>query len=551
MSLIQSSEANCKNCYRCIRSCIVKAIEFRNNQASVTENCIYCGDCIRECPQKAMKVSSDVTRVQFLLQTYDRIIVSLAPSYAGYEARPEELKRRLLDIGFYEVRETAEAAQAVSREYYAQYKEQDKLITTACPVIVELVEKQYPALLPYLSRTVSPMIAHAKMLKAREPHAKVVFIGPCYAKKKEVLDSPGFIDAVLTFDEIDKLNDIRNLRTSKAPEPTVLAPMTARAYPVEGGVIETTFHEAEKPEVHRAFSGIQMCQSVLAGLEKRSGSFFLELNACSGGCINGPVSGDRFDILEKQERVYSHMKQPDAYHLLPELPSEAFRRSFTDRQLPKQKHTEQEIAEVMEKFGKITKDDELNCGVCGYFSCREKAEAVLEGKAELYMCLPYMQAKAESLSNIIIDKTPNGIVAIGEDFMIREANQSICNFFEVGIKDLIDFPVDLLFNREEIVLEKVEKSINKIYFPHLQKTAMVTVSYLSELHLYLVILTDLTEREWEQEKLRRLKEETIDMAQKVIENQMRVSQEIASLLGETTAVTKVTLTKMKKLIEKD
>ncbi|WP_058302078.1 [Fe-Fe] hydrogenase large subunit C-terminal domain-containing protein [Gorillibacterium timonense] len=567
-SFVRSSEANCKNCYRCIRNCPVKAIRFKGNQADVMEDCIACGLCIRECPQKAMHVPSDADRVRDMLRAGTPLVVSLAPSHVAYEHKPGWMKKKLREIGFREIRETAEAAEVVSGLYYEEFRNRGRLITTACPVVVELIERHYPELLSCLAKTDSPMIAHAKLLKAMDPSVKVVFVGPCYAKKKEAMVNPGAIDAVLTFDEIATFEAAQEQMQEPGPVPGFrmasdlsaaaddLAPskeheQAARLYPVENGVIETTFFDKGLPELHRAYSGIELCQSVLSRLNPEEGSFFLELNACSSGCINGPVSGDACGLLEKQARVSRYRNSPAPRRELPRLPAEALARSFADRRKGKIGHSEQAITGILEKFGKHSPEDELNCGACGYSSCREKAEAVLEGKAELYMCMPYMQAKAESLSNVIIDKTPNCILAVSEELIVQEVNEAACRFFDASMKEMLDVPIELFVNLDDVPFVKTEKTLNKVYFADRKKTAMVTVTYLPDFRFYLLVLTDLTERELEQEKLQCLKEETIEMAQKVIDNQMRVSQEIASLLGETTAVTKVTLTKMKQLISRD
>ncbi|MEO3947017.1 [Fe-Fe] hydrogenase large subunit C-terminal domain-containing protein [Gorillibacterium sp. CAU 1737] len=581
-SLIRSSKANCKNCYRCIRNCPVKAIRFKGSQADVMETCIACGLCIRECPQKAMHVPSDMERVREMLAAGDVVKVSLAPSHVAYEQKPGSMKQKLEEIGFAEIRETAEAAELVSVYYAARYQETGRLLTTACPVIVELIERHYPQLLPCLAETDSPMIAHAKLIKAVNPSAKVVFIGPCYAKMKEARMNPGWIDAVLTFDEVavlagscressgaveaaaargnmaidDGFPDEAAASAANHGQPRGMKPeaqastQVARLYPMDNGVIETTFFGRELPELHRAFSGLAVCRSVLSELDAEHGSFFLELNACSGGCINGPVSGDGCGLLEKQRRIREHRRKPASRRALPPLPEGALARRFYDRTLQKAGHTEEALRGVLEQFGKHTPSDELNCGACGYSSCREKAEAVLDGKAELYMCMPYMQAKAESLSSVVMDKTPNGILAVSEELIIQEANEAACRFFDTSAQELVDVPVELFVDPAEVPFTLNEKTMNKVYFADRRKTAMVTVTYLPDFRFYLLVLTDLTERELEQEKLQRLREETVEMAQKVIDNQMRVSQEIASLLGETTAVTKVTLTKMKQLISR-
>ncbi|WP_438433191.1 [Fe-Fe] hydrogenase large subunit C-terminal domain-containing protein [Gorillibacterium sp. sgz500922] len=568
--LVRSSEANCKNCYRCIRNCPVKAIRFKGNQADVMDTCIACGQCIRECPQRAMHVPGDAARASVLLRSGERVAVSLAPSHVAYEHKPGMLRARLRELGFSEIRETAEAAEVVSELYLQQFQRNRRLITTACPVVVELIERDYPQLLPLLAGYDSPMVAHAKLLKAMDPSLRVVFVGPCYAKKKEAMAHPGLLDAVLTFDELADLeadetlsgaaglnfSGVLKARSASPAEPPPARDaeereQPARSYPVENGVIAATFAGQEPPEFHRAYSGIDLCKAVLSRLNPDEGSFFLELNACSGGCVNGPVSGEACGLLEKEARVRRHRLAPAPASRLPRLPAEAFVRRFTDRRVRRAVHSEEAIREVLEKFGKHDPADELNCGACGYSSCRDKAEAVLEGKAELNMCMPFMQAKAESLSNVIIDKTPNAILAVSEDLIVQEANEAACRFFDSNAREMVDVPVELFVDLEAVPFTKTEKIMNKVYFPDRKKTAMVTMTYLPDFRFYLLVLTDLTERELEQEKLQRLKEETIEMAQNVIDNQMRVSQEIASLLGETTAVTKVTLTKMKRLIARD
>lgn len=551
MSLIQTSAANCRNCYRCIRSCPVKAIEFKDNQAKVNEECVLCSRCMKECPQKALSATSDLSRVQFLLEQYDRVVVSLAPSYVGYFEHPETLTARLRALGFAEVRETAEAASLVSRLYNEEYGRKGRLITTACPVVVELIEKQYPALISHMAQVDSPMMTHGKMIKQADARTKVVFIGPCYAKKKETIDQPGIIDAVLTFDEVEAIVASGRLGSDEEPLPLIRHErQPSRVYPVEGGVIDTTFSFRRSQEVNRAVSGLESCMDVLGSLTDANNHYFLELNACSGSCINGPVSGDRYGLLEKQDRVYAYMNRPDAPVALPPVEASRLVRFYHNKKRIHPVYTDSQIGAVLEKFGKFTREDELNCGACGFKSCREKAVAVLENKAELSMCMPYMQAKAESMSNIIIERTPNGIITVSEDFLIREMNEAVCRFFEVN-KEVIDLPVEMLFSLEEVPLKKGERYVRRIHFAGVGKTAMVTVSFQYDLKLYLIIITDQTERELEKEKVRKVKQETIEMAQRVIDNQMRVSQEIASLLGETTAETKVTMTKLKNLILKD
>jgi iron only hydrogenase large subunit-like protein/uncharacterized Fe-S cluster-containing protein len=562
MGIVHFQAANCKNCYRCIRTCPVKAIEFRDNQAKIIDDeCIVCCNCLKECPQNAKTIESDLYKVNRMLRDGHRVHVSLAPSFAGYTDNPKDFIGHLYDLGFAEVRETAEAAAEISMCYAVEFAAKGRLITSACPVVVEYLEKVFPDWLELLAGWDSPMMAHAKWMKLLEPEAKVVFIGPCYAKRKEVADRPGYVDAVLTFDEVDFLQaGLKRTEHRSLPDQggNLADPISgphkehARLYAVEGGVVETTFLPGTVPPSprRRAVSGIENIRHLLSSMETLPEGYFLELNACGGGCINGPASGDKLHPLLKQERILSYMEEAGCKHQAPLLMEnrEMVLRSFMDRSKPIVHYSDDEVRSVLEKLGKRHKEDELNCGACGYSSCRDKAEAVLAGKAELYMCMPYAQARAESFAHVLLEKTPNAVIAVTEQLFVKEVNAAAGLFFQMDAGQLTGLPAAFLLDPEEIVLTRTEQVRKKVYFPELRRTAIVSASYVSEQQLYLVILHDLTEQEKEREKLRTVKQETVEMAQRVIENQMRVAQEIAGLLGETTAETKVTLTKMKKLL---
>lgn len=554
MSFIHFEESDCKNCYRCIRGCPVKAIEFKSNQARIIdESCIYCCNCLKECPQNAKTVDTHLAKVRMMLRGGETVIASLAPSFAAYFEDPDEIKERLLAFGFADVRETAEAAQWVSQAYYDEFEAKGCLITTACPVVVEYVQKYYPHLIAWLAAVDSPMIAHAKWIKRQYPQAKVVFIGPCYAKKQELSEQPGSVDGLLTFDGVELLGRGKSKtplsRLKAAPEHEPPAPgLAARLYPIEGGVIATTFTSVNRSLRHRTISGIENCRRLFESLKEPPMGYFLELNACEGGCINGPVSGKRYTLLEKQDRITAYSRSHPVQPLAEPPSRETLVRGFADKSKAPSSHSEAEIRAVLAKIGKWSREDELNCGACGYTSCRDKAKAVLDGKAELYMCMPYMQARAESFAHVVLEKTPNAVIAASEQLLVKEANAAAAAFFQLHPQQLLGLPLKFLIDLGEMPLSESEPVRRKAFFPNLGKTAIVTASYVPEQQLYLVILHDLTEREQEQERFKALKQETVEMAQKVIEKQMRVAQEIASLLGETTAETKVTLTKLKQLL---
>ena len=203
------------------------------------------------------------------------------------------------------------------------------------------------------------------------------------------------------------------------------------------------------------------------------------------------------------------------------------------------------------QIGKIKKDDELNCGSCGYDTCRDKAIAVYQGKAELYMCLPYISEMAQSLSNVTLNVTPNYIIAVNEDMKIKEFNLAAQKLFKISRNDALNkYLFDFIDPSDFVKVFETQKDIRKkkVRYENLGITIMQTIVYVKDQKIAMGILKNITEEEENVEKMYNLKLDTVNMAQNVINKQMRVAQEIASLLGETTAETKVTLNKLKKLI---
>ena len=209
-SCLTLKKTNCKSCFRCVRKCPVKAIRFSGNQAHIIGNeCILCGNCVVQCPQNAKEIADSTEKVRVLLQSGDPVVVSLAPSFiANYDGVGiEPMRRALKSLGFYDVEETAIGATIVKNEYERMLREDDRdiIITSCCHSINLLIQKYYPKALQYLADVMSPMQAHCSDIKARIPNAKTVFIGPCVAKKDEAEYYEGIVDAVLTYEELDRM----------------------------------------------------------------------------------------------------------------------------------------------------------------------------------------------------------------------------------------------------------------------------------------------------------------------------------------------------------
>jgi len=566
MSNINFSKANCKNCYKCLRSCPVKAIKFESGQAAIDEErCIECGHCLTICPQNAREIKSDLDNVKKAINSGKKVIASLAPSFAGFfDQQPRKVVSALKRLGFSIIEETAVGADIVAQLYndYIKANKQDVYITTACPSANYLVEKYFKELIPYLMRVVSPMIAHGKLLKEKfGEESFVVFIGPCLAKKSE-FDSyidENVIDAVLTFDELNcwitecgiEINEIEEEDFNINPY------SKGQGFPIGGGIIDAMGEKLlEKKLTVITVSGMEDCIEVFNSIKNGDlKEVVIEASACKGSCVGGPVmvkNGENY--FAKLKKVKNHIKsyknyKEQSFIKIPENLS--FHRAFTEKSIKKNIASEEEIISIMEKMGKYELVDELNCGVCGYNSCREKAQAVFEGMAETTMCLHYMRSKAESLANEIVENTVSNLILLDGEMNVREINPAAKAIFKIQSQNIIGKPISLLIDDEDFkkVRETRTNIIGKKYaYPTYGVVFIANIVYLPRVDMVLVSMINIMAEEKNKKELMKVKENTLNAAQEVIEKQMRVAQEIASLLGETTAETKIILTKLKKIV---
>jgi iron only hydrogenase large subunit-like protein len=549
MSILKIKEANCKSCYRCIRECPVKAIGFKKDQAEIIEDdCILCGRCIEECPQKAKVVRSDSERVYNLIQRGERVFVSLAPSYVSVIEDPFNYFQNL---GFTGYEETAVGAGYVTREYerIADLGTKDNIITSSCPVVMKLITKYYPETLKYAAEVLSPMQAHARILKGKYgPDIKVVFIGPCIAKKEESdLDFEG-PDFVLTFEEINEWYNIKYKGSLRQREhKTADAP---RLYPEPGGILKSLKSRSDK-YTYMSIDGLKKCSDTLEALSSaKVKGLFIEMSACEGSCLGGSgMPQNKKSILESIICLSESVKVKNTmvrYHENINLHKE-----HISRKVHFAYQGEEQIRDILSKIGKTKKEDELNCGGCGYNTCREKAHAVLNGKADLKMCLPYIRERVESITNEILRFTPNAILTIDTDFIIQDINPAAEELFDIKKESIKGTNAAELMDEMDFhtLLKEPGGLLNrKGYYAKTLKHFEKTLIHVKQHDLILCIMKDITRQEKHQELMIQVKNETLATAQKVIEKQMKVAQEIASLLGETTAETKVALTKLKKTL---
>lgn len=565
MGTIQFKEVNCKNCYKCIRNCPVKAISLKDNHAQVIESgCVLCGKCLQVCPQNAKSVESELEKVRGFISKKLKVYASIAPSFvpAFNVKNISSIGKLFGKLGFTYVEETAVGAARVTESYRKLIEESrmTNVISTACPTLVSLVEKHYPELIDQLAPVVSPMVAHGKMMKDfYGSRIKVVFIGPCLAKKEEYKDEYGnkAIDAVLTYDEFEKWLYQEGLSFEDCEdESEEMTDIATRFYPAPGGIIKSLGSLKKYKYKPIKFDGIERCMEALDWIKNgEAQGYFVEMNTCAGGCLNGVCmnsDGRNFIVMREKLIDYVHeagmlSNKQDMYDKNIDL----FKK-MRDKSTQSPEPDEETIKKVLAKIGKFSKDEELNCGSCGYSTCREKAIAVINGKAEIYMCLPFMRERAESISNVILQSTPNALFALTEELDIQEANSTAKKMFKLENEDLSKKKIYEIINCPDIftVLETRKNIYDQKYnYENYSLIVEQSILYNKENHILLLVIKDITRDEKKQMQLHDVQKETVEIAQKVIDKQMRVAQEIASLLGETTAETKVALTKLKNSIQ--
>lgn len=547
-------KSNCKNCYKCIRNCPVKAIRFSGNQAHIIGNeCILCGRCFVACPQNAKEIVDETEKVKYLITTGAPVIVSLAPSFiANYtDVGIEEMRNALKKLGFFDVEETAIGATVVKNEYERLIREEkrDVIISSCCHSVNLLIQKHYPQALQYLADVLSPMQAHCEDIKKRIPNAKTVFIGPCVAKKDEASMYGDIVDAVLTFEDLSKWLDTAGVVLEKNQIP--IARSRARLFPTTGGILKT-MTEKSSDYSYMAIDGIENCidaiKDVISGNIHKC---FIEMSACVGSCVGGP-------IMEK----YHHSSIKDYINIEKNAGKEDFDVGITEKdelrksfgiieQLAKIPQ-EDEIKAILCQMGKTEPAHELNCGSCGYNTCREKAIAILQNKAEISMCLPYLKDKAETFSDIIVNNTPNGILVLNEKLEVQQINKVAMEIMNIRKESDIlgDQVVRILDPTVFVHVRDNENTVKgkRVYLAEYNRFVDQTVLYDKNSHLIIGIMRDITLEEQERKKKEKISSQTIEVADNVVDKQMRIVQEIASLLGETAAETKIALAKLKESI---
>ncbi|MBH1940671.1 4Fe-4S binding protein [Mobilitalea sibirica] len=554
---IQLKKANCKNCYKCIRHCPVKSIKFADHQAHIVKDqCILCGECFVACPQNAKQIRNDVDVAKSLIASGHPVFASIAPSFvANYKGSDiHSLRNTLIKLGFAGAEETALGATVVKKLYEGMLQQNDGrvIISSCCHTVNTLIQKYYPNALPYLADVISPMQAHCMKIKKEHPDALTVFIGPCISKKEEAELYPGIVDCALTFEELSGWLTENNLSIEESHEQLMEVEGKARLFPISGGILRTmNLNDTDYDVI--SVDGVDNCIRALNDIiQGKSSNLFIEMSACTGSCIGGPAM-DKQQLLPITDyiAIQKYAKKNDFPISVSEMAQ--YKKTFSYIGNKNQMPGSSAIAEILKKMGKAQADQELNCGSCGYNTCRDKAIAVYQGKADLTMCLPFLKEKAENFSDNIIYNMPSGVLVLNENLEVQQINRAARQIFNIKNKlDILGSPVIRILNPSAYlnVMTTGRNIHDKLtYLAEYQRYIEETVIYDKTYHIIISIMRDITT----EEKSRLMKEEvskkTIEITDKVIEKQMRVVQEIASLLGETAAETKIALTNLKETLK--
>lgn len=549
LSVVYTNKAKCRDCYRCIRSCPVNAIKIANEQASIIpEKCIACGTCILECPQEAKAYIRERDIVMQMLDKGLRPAISIAPSFVSAFEQDEirRLPSALRKAGFSFITETAHAAYHVSVQsagYIQEHPEKNLFISSSCPAVVSYIEKYYPSLIGALIPVLSPAMAHARMLKEQlGRHTPVVFAGPCIAKKDEAGRSENrpHLDAVLTFTELMEILKLKFININDCEEGSFDEEVAGNAslYPVEGGFLKTAgFNTDMLSGEIVAVSGKERVKELLDELPGRPERMIVEPLFCEGGCINGPDIARKNTLYRSRSRVIDYDQNAHNTVSGDDLRCNIATSFNAGIQVPDHGIEEDAIREVLARTGKSHPDNQLNCGACGYKSCRDNAIAVIMGQAEPNMCIPYMRRLAEQKNDILFSTDPNGIIMLDDKLRIQHINPAFKKMFSCT-DAILNKPVSYLIDPEpfEKLLADGRKPVHSVVSYRNYNLVCHQIHYaIPEENHYVGIFVDITAEHDREQKLREIKSNTILQAQHFLDHQIKTAQKMTKFLGESSA----------------
>lgn len=565
---LYTEKNNCQDCYKCIKECPVKSIKIENTSASIRyEYCTYCGHCLTICPANAKKLRDDTQEIITALQNKEQLIISLAPSYISEfpNVNEDSFIAAAKEMGFYGVSETALGAEKVSKATKEWLKQQPQgvYISSCCTAAVHFICKYYPEKKHLLAPIDTPMVAHAKMLKKHYPNCKVVFVGPCVAKKKECDMNDSIVDYALTYKEFVEMMDWFGVDFdfTNPTEDDVFIPQRANKgclFPVDGGMIANMIKSEEvasinnnnSPISYMTFSGVKNIKEIIEDADRFeiSNKLFLELMICEGGCIKGPGTLNDKSVASKRIKVFSSLKKE---HPLPTVEENLslfdgidVSTSFDSIAAPPViEYPDAKIEEALQSVNKFSKQAELNCSGCGYDNCREFAKALIDGRAESSMCISFMRSVAFSKTNILLRKIPYGVVIVDENMQIVDSNEKFINilgeeaqFIHENVPNLVGadarklIPFSYLF--EKVLKNGTDQIEQDVRYN--DKYLNVSVMTVQSGKTVCGIVQNMHEPEVR-------KDLVINRTREVILRNLKVVQQIAFLLGENASFTETML----------
>ena len=549
---VYTVENECQDCYKCVRHCHCKAIRIVNGKASVIRDaCVSCGQCVKVCPAHAKRIRSGLPRLRQLLTSGEPIYASIAPSWVGYFPGISigELSEALHRLGFAGVSETAHGAQVVSA-YTGEYLRHDHyslVISSACPACVDYIRKYHPEFTNRIMPFTSPVLAHCKLLKKEYgENAKVVFFGPCAAKKNEADRNENLLTLALTFSDLDELLSDDHVIFDGTTAPLALGPaQEGRFYAIEGGMNDT-LRDGEKNIRYISVSGLDNLAQMLSSWHEdadtaNARTIFIEALACNGGCINGPAMpqhGASLDTIARTDCTAS-LETSKLDEKANETPIESV---FESDAMRVEEPSDEELKAALARVGKFSKADELNCGACGYNTCRDFARALIQNKAEEAMCHTFLRKNSQRTSNALIKYIPAAVVIVDENQTIVECNRTFATMVDMGdVFDTLGNLSTIAIANTMPLLEELFSSvianggeIEKYNQKFNDRIINLSVFSIARGKYAGAVVQDVTRSELHREQI-------AEKAREVIRKNVITVQQVARLFGEHVAETEIML----------